>query len=893
MRATPPFAKIAAVRVASTGAVLDPVPITVTSPTAELDETKPGVVLHDGANWLVLYTAITPNQGPRIITATRVAPDGTVLDADGVAVWSYSSGWLMRLAAASDGTSSLVVFRYLPDGKLYGLRIPRDLTAPDGPFVINELTAPGDDGFSVGAGPDGFLVVWDEHPVSGSDGALRGCRISAAGVVLDRPSISIDGNVGTQRSNSAVAWDGTGWSVVYDSGYDVATGTRGSQDIYLRRISAEGLLSGTLIRVANAASDQRLPAIAAGPAASLQLVWQDRRVEQDIYTARVSAVDNVTNQRPVALSAPRQTRPRFAYGNGTFLMVFAAEVNAKSEIFAQRVDVNGSPMDPEPFWVSQQATVGLGRSDHRNPAVAFDGREFFVVWDCASTNSLGRPIRQVYGARFSPGAYILAPVSLMEGENADVAVLGGTYLTVATSGPLVSAIRARYDNSSGSFVVGQPVYLEPNSQTVTNARVAALTDRWIVVWSSNASDNGNGTDATSVIRGRFVTSTSLGSSITVSLGSGYERAPHIVSSGNEALVVWSSYGTSPAIKGRRVSSTGLLGAPGGFVVAGGTRRRHTPAVTWDGSRYIATWVDDRAAQSVHWPVGDIYGARIGLDETIYDPAGFVVANTSAAEDTPTIFSVGGKTLFAHSAFHDHEPFSAVRVVVRRSTFADLMNVTLPATAPRGSFLSGTVTLAVPAESGGAVVALQSQFPAVLSVPAQVYVPEGARTASFRATVGAATGNTSVVVTAKNAGISRTATVAVTVQSTFAQWQQAHFDPQAPNYLANSAAAGDPDRDGRSNLLEYATASDPNNADLTAPFSATRDSNFFTFTYTRRRDAADLLFQVQQSPNLSSWSDVTAAEEVIDSNGISETVRTLVPINGAPAMYLRLNVTLQN
>jgi hypothetical protein len=135
-------------------------------------------------------------------------------------------------------------------------------------------------------------------------------------------------------------------------------------------------------------------------------------------------------------------------------------------------------------------------------------------------------------------------------------------------------------------------------------------------------------------------------------------------------------------------------------------------------------------------------------------------------------------------------------------------------------------------------------------------------------------------------------VLVTAASTYAQWQQVHFPSHQAGAASNSAATADPDGDGRSNFFEYTTGSNPTAHDAAAPFNSQIDGGYMAFTYTRRIGATDAVFTVKQSAGLTSWSNATIAEQATTNNGVVETVTAKVPINGAPRMFLRLEVAQQ-
>ncbi len=117
------------------------------------------------------------------------------------------------------------------------------------------------------------------------------------------------------------------------------------------------------------------------------------------------------------------------------------------------------------------------------------------------------------------------------------------------------------------------------------------------------------------------------------------------------------------------------------------------------------------------------------------------------------------------------------------------------------------------------------------------------------------------------------------------------------------AAGDPDGDGVSNLLEYALDSNPVTPGMTqTPLARTAvnpadGKPYMTFTYRRRTGASGLVYTVQVSDTLGSWISGPAQTEEISSTanpgGDSETVlvriKPVLNTPGQPRRFARLQV----
>ena len=132
------------------------------------------------------------------------------------------------------------------------------------------------------------------------------------------------------------------------------------------------------------------------------------------------------------------------------------------------------------------------------------------------------------------------------------------------------------------------------------------------------------------------------------------------------------------------------------------------------------------------------------------------------------------------------------------------------------------------------------------------------------------------------------TLSLTVITTQEDWRFTHFGTTPTRDAADSA---DPDGDGRSNLLEYATGSDPNGTDAGSPavLGETGDGTRLTLTFTRIADPS-LTYTVQASNNLTPpWTDIWSSTGAANTAG-SITVPDTEAISANPRRFLRLSVS---
>jgi lysophospholipase L1-like esterase len=130
---------------------------------------------------------------------------------------------------------------------------------------------------------------------------------------------------------------------------------------------------------------------------------------------------------------------------------------------------------------------------------------------------------------------------------------------------------------------------------------------------------------------------------------------------------------------------------------------------------------------------------------------------------------------------------------------------------------------------------------------------------------------------------------------YQDWRSGNFTAEELGSPALEATLwgndADPDGDGRSNLLEYASATAPrgNDADPTTfAMEAVGENEFLTLTYRKNLSATDLDFQVEKADSLASWENV--ADSLVSTEGGIEVRKASVAKEGS-RLWLRLKVEL--
>jgi N-acetylneuraminic acid mutarotase len=130
-------------------------------------------------------------------------------------------------------------------------------------------------------------------------------------------------------------------------------------------------------------------------------------------------------------------------------------------------------------------------------------------------------------------------------------------------------------------------------------------------------------------------------------------------------------------------------------------------------------------------------------------------------------------------------------------------------------------------------------------------------------------------------------------TTFAQWEQSFFTQQQLSDPTITCDSCDPDKDGLSNLLEYAFDLDPTTPSTGGRPFATLDSSYLSIVYEKASAATDLTYTVEESTNLVQWSPVTPINTVLIDDGFSQVIKAQVPRSHSGSggkLYLHLRVS---
>lgn len=122
---------------------------------------------------------------------------------------------------------------------------------------------------------------------------------------------------------------------------------------------------------------------------------------------------------------------------------------------------------------------------------------------------------------------------------------------------------------------------------------------------------------------------------------------------------------------------------------------------------------------------------------------------------------------------------------------------------------------------------------------------------------------------------------------FANWEASRFTQQEI-LEGKSAPDADPDRDGLTNLAEYALGTDPHT--FTPQPAVTRTQSELSLTFQRPAHVGDVIYQAETSRDLANWQPV--ALDALNPGADPETVRAVMDPAGSGThdLYIRIRFT---
>jgi PKD repeat protein len=610
-----------AVRVSAAGVVLDPTPIKIRNVTPVGSS---WTAASDGTDWVIAFQESDMSSALDLL---RVTAAGSVLQGPTVVVPStYFLRSNLRLAYAS----GVFLFTWADFSDTKALRFDSAFNLLD-PAPVTLVT--GSIVSDLSANSTEFFAVW---LTTGFNPQVAASRISTAGVRLDGSGLILSNNGSKPDAAPFVSWDGINFRVSWSS----------SGKFFVSQVTPDGVVlnpGGLLI-----------PGLLSGPTAStgtgdLEVVWSVlQNNEFDVLSAHVSSNNIAGRNTAIGVGAPAQTRSDVALGSTGAMIVFRSDISGSARVMAQPIDLNGRGLTPNPIQLDSAPTS----SPPSMPAVAWDGVRYLVTWGNAS-GIVAQRLNQ-NGTLVDP-----TPFAVMPGFGpTEVAAVGNTFLIIArqlvnNNPELIIPVVSRVNGDTGAV-------LDPNGISVGNSfcvsvSVTAVTNRWLAVFRYNVThDNPIGSTY-----GTFVNADGSKGSTFVIYGASSAPGNGVVevavaSDGTSALALQSAPVSSTVetdLVGVIVNADGTHQPP--VTLTPWLGNQYSPKAVWNGTHYIVVY-NDQINRFALFTLNqldsrsDLFGMRVTAAGAKVDPMGFAFAASPIAESWPNVTAANGLTLFTGS-----------------------------------------------------------------------------------------------------------------------------------------------------------------------------------------------------------------------------------------------------
>jgi large repetitive protein len=601
-------------RVTPQGTLLDPAGVFIAE--ARFDQGAPAVAF-GGGRFLVVWSEDDDDR----IYGARVTPQGVVLDTAAIAV-SQAAAYQCFPAVGFDGASFLVAWEDYRNGgraNIYGARVTPAGSVLDTAGIV--ITQAADEQLCPAVGFDGakLLVAWEDYR-NGQDANIYGARVTPTGEVLDTAGVVILQGPSDQCSPD-LAFDGTNFLAV-------CADWRNGGDIYGARVTPQGqVLDSAGFAIFQKEEAQDNPTLAFD-GANFLVVWDDRRDSCDIHGARVTPQGTVLDTAGIAISpaAGGQFQPAIAFGGASFLATWD-DYRGDENVCGSRVTPQGVVLDTAGTVISQAA------NGQQSPVIASDGTDFLVAWQDYHG---GSGSCDIYGSRVTSQGTVLDPAGFVISQRANdqlnpaLAFDGTNFLVVwndVHDGGDWDIYGARV-TPQGQVLDTAGIAISQNANTQCYPALAFDGANFLVVWY----DRFNGGTSSDICGARVTPAGAVldTAGIAISQSDGNQSYPAIASDGTNLLVVWSDWRSGGGnVYGARVTPQGVVLDTAGFDISRAPSGSISPDLCFDGTNFLVVWDDYR---SLDWK--DIYGARVAPQSTVLDSTGFVISHAGHGRSAP-------------------------------------------------------------------------------------------------------------------------------------------------------------------------------------------------------------------------------------------------------------------
>ncbi|HEY3447275.1 MAG TPA: hypothetical protein VGK67_12960, partial [Myxococcales bacterium] len=505
-------------------------------PVAGSNNSRPAFA-YAGGSYLLAWT------GAPQTMAAWVALDGTVLAPGAFA--ALASGAQPPAVACEPSVACVVAAANA--GDVLAARIPV------GSSTASALTLPGMSGtqalpaLSFSAG--GYLLAFEDAPVSAYGVTIQ--RLSSLGAVLSTTTVSDTGASHLPRLAAG------------EAGQTLLTWQEGaaSQDIHGAMLTVgagDSLAAGAVFPIDSAVQSQTAP-VAASDGSHYLVAYADTRLNAypDVRISRVQSDGSVpASGALLSACAGLQLTPKVAFDGSRWLVVWSEYRAGNRDIFATRVERDGTVVDPAGIPIS------VNSANETDPAVAFGGGRYLVTY--------GRfaPVRLVATPVLPDGTVLPEKLLGSAATSPKVASDGTSFLVLAQELTGLQAIPVAADGTAAAKI---PLGVDSGIFSVTSSGT-----QWLAAWAVAPGTY----PYADVGAARLAGGTFALSPVSFGPPAAARNAPVAVNDGSQFMVSWQE---STRLYGARVSPTGIVLDPGGVVVPGSS---NLADAAFDGSDYM-------------------------------------------------------------------------------------------------------------------------------------------------------------------------------------------------------------------------------------------------------------------------------------------------------------------
>ena len=413
---------------------------------------------------------------------------------------------------------------------------------------------------------------------------------------------------------SSVAFDGTNYLIVWQDSRNIY-----DSDIYGARVSQTGVvLDSAGIPISTNLYNQSAPSVAFDGNNFLVVWTDDRNVNTlDIYGARLNQDGFVLDPVGIPISTyfDDQFDPAVAFDGLNYLVVWTDYRGPSYDIYGTRVTQSGIVLDSNGFLIT------FSHENQESPSITFGDTNYLVVW---LDDRMGTP--DIYGARINRTGIVLDSGGIFissygEEENFPlVAFDGNNFLVVwedARSGTDIYIYGARVDQN-GVLLDPTGIRISPIGYSQHNPAISFDGINYLVSWEDSRGVYGARVTQSGIIldtAGIFVSP------------SGYDVFPSVTFNGTNYLVAWSERrsGSSYDILGVRMNQAGIVLDTTSIILSTGTYWQQSSSIAFDGNNYLVVWEDGRNNYS-----SDIFGTRVSQNGQVLDLNGIAISSTGGS-----------------------------------------------------------------------------------------------------------------------------------------------------------------------------------------------------------------------------------------------------------------------